>query len=189
MNWNQGAEQFLNALSSADPTPGGGAAAAMAGAMGCALVLMAIGTTHKRPNLPQDFLPTLQSTQQKMSQWHKELKKLMQQDAQAYDSYIAARRLPLADSTRLEALQNALWFAATVPSDIATVCTHALREVNVVEPFIAPIILSDVHCAKHLLKSAIACSLENMRVNLKGITDEQRIKELQQKLTSFEKVL
>ena len=42
MEWDKTAAKFVEALASAEPTPGGGAAAAMSGAMGCALVMMAM---------------------------------------------------------------------------------------------------------------------------------------------------
>lgn len=189
MNWNQGAEHFLDALSSSNPTPGGGAAAAMAGAMGCALLLMSIGTTLKRKNTSQALQESLQPAQKKIVGFEAELKRLMQQDAQAYEAYLAARRLPKGDLTRAQALQDALCFAATVPADIASTALCALQLVNFLEPLIASVILSDVYCAKHLLKTAIACSLENIRINLPGITDPTRVEHLQQQINTFERAI
>ena len=185
MSWNQGADQFLNALSSAEPTPGGGAAAAMTGAMGCALLLMAIGTTLKRKNTPATDRPFLLQSQKKLIGLHNELKTLMQQDADAYTAYLTASKLPKDSPTRTEAVQNALWFAATVPADTATTCEHVLAELNVVRQRIASIILSDVHCAQHLLLSAILCCVENIRINQSGITDSQRQQKLSKWLEHF----
>ena len=187
MNWNQGAEQFLTALSSAEPTPGGGAAAAMAGAMGCALILMSIGPTLKRKSTPQGHKDALQKAQQKISGLHVSLKKLMEQDAQAYETYMTARRLPLQETTREQALQDALWFAACVPADIAATSVQALQALHALEPLIAPIILSDICCAKHLLKAAIMCGIENIQINLQGITDPTRVENLQNQIHTFER--
>ena len=53
MEWFKAAEKFNDALASSDPTPGGGAAAAMAATMGCALSIMAVQTTLKRKSTPQ----------------------------------------------------------------------------------------------------------------------------------------
>ena len=189
MTWNQGADQFLTALSSSDPTPGGGAAAAMAGAMGCALTLMAIGTSLKRKSTPITHQVPLQKAQQTFSQYKDEMEQCMAQDAQAYNNYISAYRLPKEDSARPEALQNALWEAALVPANAATLCTRILQEISLVQPFIAPIILSDVYCAQHLLKGALACCVENIRVNLEGITSQERREKLNKQLTTFITVL
>lgn len=185
MTWNQDANQFLTALSSSDPTPGGGAAAAMAGAMGCALVLMAIGTTLKRKNTPESHKEVLQKGLQLFSQYQEKLTQFMAQDAQAYDNYMVAYRLPKEDPTRPETLQNALWQAALVPADTASFCKEALQQITLMEPVIAPVILSDVYCAQHLLKGALACCKENVCVNLKGITSQERRDQLNERINSF----
>lgn len=187
MQWNQEAELFLDALSSDKPTPGGGAAAAMAGAMGCALLLMSIGTTLKRKNTPDAHKTSLKQWQEKITTCQKELKHLMQQDAQAYAAYIAAYRLPSDNPSREKELQQALLTATTVPADIASCCHSVLQEINNLKPLIAPIILSDVYCARHLLKSGLACGIENIRTNLKGITDTNCIEKFKQLLVSFER--
>lgn len=187
MQWEQGAELFLDALSSDKPTPGGGAAAAMAGAMGCALLLMAIGTTLKRKNTPESHKVLLKQWQEKLSSYQKELKGLMQKDAQAYASYLAAYRLPADDSSRKGALQQALLTATNVPAEIASHCQAILKAIDDLEPLIAPVILSDVYCARHLLKSGLACGIENIRINLKGITDINQVAKLQLLLKSLEK--
>ena len=189
MNWNQGAEQFLNALSSDNPTPGGGAAAAMAGAMGCALSLMSIGTTLKQKNTSMQCRASLAAAQQELFTLHAELKKLIQQDAQAYDSYMIARRLPTQDPSREQAIQDALWYAATIPVEVATACSKILKKTVEIEPLIASIILSDIYCAKHLLKSSITCCLENIRINMNGITDSSKLAKLQEQLSSFERLI
>lgn len=185
MNWTRGADEFLTALSSSDPTPGGGAAAALAGAMGCALGLMSIGTTLKRKSTPQENHPALLQSQKKLAGLHSELKTLMQRDAEAYTAYLTASKLPKDAPARTQAVQDALWFAATVPADTATACEHVLAELNTVRPLIASIILSDVNCAQHLLKSAIACCVENIRINQAGITSTERQEKLAKWLEHF----
>ena len=184
MNWHTGASQFLQALSSPAPTPGGGAAAAMSGAMGCALMMMAVGTTLKRKNTPTQHLPILEQGLAKLGGLHSELKNLIQKDAQAYETYLAACKLP---KENIQARQDALWFAATVPADTATVCLHVLKEITRLQDYIAAIILSDVACARHLLQSAIACCVENIRTNAAYITQADRVEKLQKQLETFTK--
>ena len=188
MTWTQGADEFLTALSSSDPTPGGGAAAALAGAMGCALGLMSIGTTLKRKATPQEARPTLLSNQQKLAGLHRELKTLMQKDADAYAAYLTASKLPKENPTRTQAVQEALWLAATVPADTASVCEQVLVALKNVRPLIASHILSDVHCAQQLLTCALACCVENIRVNQTGITDPKRQQKLTDWITHFSEV-
>ncbi len=188
MTWMHGADEFLTALSSSDPTPGGGVAAALAGAMGCALGLMAIGTTLKRKVTPEEARPTLLQSQQKLADLHLELKTLMQKDADAYAAYLTANKLPKENPARTQAVQEALWLAATVPADTATVCEQVMKELKNVRYLIAPLILSDVDCAQKLLTSALACCVENIRVNKTGITDPQHQQKLEAWITHFSEV-
>ena len=186
MAWADAAEQFTNALASSDPTPGGGAAAATSGAMGCALALMAIRTTLKRKSTPADFLPALQQAEQQFSALYIILQKLARQDAQAYAAYIEACKLPKENPTRAQAMQAALWQAALVPADTAVACAHALQAVAEIQEKIAPVIMSDLLCARHLLQGATACCVENLRANATYITDPERTKQLTKLVETYE---
>ena len=186
MSWENAADQFTRALALPEPTPGGGAAAAMAGAMGCALAQMAVATTLKRAQTPVEFRASLEKSHHKLAGLHHTLKDLMQQDAQAYDAYIAACKLPKENSSRLQVMQDALWFAATVPADTAATCREVLQEVEQVQDKIAPVILSDVACARHLLRGAIACCTENIRANLVYIKQPERVKKIMTLLETYE---
>lgn len=178
MEWYKSAEHFTDALSTADPTPGGGAAGAMAGAMGCALLLMAVQTTLKRKATPQEAKTTLAPCVNKLMSLKKQLDGYIQQDGEAYAGYLAAAKLPKEAAEREEAVQNALLFAARVPADAACAAQAALRAADEAEPFVAPVILSDITCGRHLLKACIRCGAENIRANAVYIKDE----ELRQKL-------
>lgn len=186
MRWADQAEQFVQALASPEPTPGGGAAAATAGAMGCALALMAVGTTLKRKDTPAAFVPVLEESNRRFSGWLTALQKLARQDAKAYADYVAVCKLPKEDSSRSQMMQETLWQAALVPADTADVCRQALREAQIIGEKIAPVILSDVLCAQHLLRGAIACCVENMRTNLKYITVSERVEKLNKLLEAYE---
>lgn len=185
MNWDTGAEQFVNALASDAATPGGGAAAALAGAMGCALLMMAAGTTRKRKNTDPATCTLLTQSLNKLSGLHSELKSFMQQDALAYDNYLRAAKLPKDDPARPQRMQEALEYAARVPADTAHTCELVLKELSRVQAYIAPVILSDVACARHLLRSAIACSVENIRANLTAMTDKNCLEKWQQILQRY----
>ncbi len=186
MSWLSAAEEFTNALSTSQPTPGGGAAAAMAGAMGCALLLMAVGTTLKRTNTPAEDVPLLKETQHCLQGLHSTLKKLIGQDADAYAAYMHAAKLPKDNPSRPQAVQDALWHAATVPADTAATCQQVLQALDNVQGKIAPIIRADVFCARHLLRGAVACALENVRANLTYITVAERAKQLTHILETYE---
>ena len=172
MEWFKAAEKFNEALSSADPTPGGGAAAAMAGAMGCSLALMAIQTTCNKKSTTQEAKDRLVPVLRKLASLKVQLDHFIQEDGEAYSAYIVAKQLSKEDPKREKAMQDALIYAARVPMDTATASITCLREIKPIETDIAPIILSDIYCAQHLLKTAIRCSIENIRANLTFIQDK-----------------
>lgn len=171
MEWFKAAEKFNQALASADPTPGGGAAAAMAAAMGCSLVLMAAQTTLKRKATPAQTKEKLQQHIRKLGALKTQLSNLIQEDGAAYSAYIVAKKLPKEDADREKAMQDALVYAARVPADTATTAIQCLRETDLIKNDIAPVILSDVHCGQNLLKCALRCCVENIKANLEYIKD------------------
>ena len=49
VNWQNGAESFIDAVSSGSATPGGGAVGAFAAANGCALAMMSVSRLTMSP--------------------------------------------------------------------------------------------------------------------------------------------
>lgn len=185
MEWYTAADRFTEALASSEPTPGGGAAAAQTGAMGCALLLMAIGTTLKQKSLNPSVKKILEMTSKRLGSLKNQLKLLVQQDAQAYTGYLTAKRIPKEDPSRAEALQSALVAAARVPADTAATAVQTLKELEEIKPHIAAIILADVFCAKHLLQAAIRCAIENIQANKAFIQDKDLVEKLDKQVRLF----
>lgn len=185
MEWYTAADRFTEALASPDPTPGGGAAAAMAGAMGCALAIMAVGTTLKRKATPADIRPKLTQSLKRLAAFKTELKSYVQKDGEAYAAYLTAKKLPKEAPEREQAVQDALLFAARVPASAASAALHCLKEVETIKGNIAEIILSDIACARHLLQACIKCSVESIQANLAFIKNEDRVNELNKQITTL----
>ncbi len=185
MTWNTSAHQFADALASSAPTPGGGAAAAMAGAMGCALLMMAVQTTLKRKNTSAENRTLLEKSLHTLEPLHAQLKDLITQDGAAYEAYLTAAKLPKENPARTQAVQDALWQAAVVPAQTARTCTQVADVLKAVRPNIDNIIISDVNSAQHLLTSALACCVENIQANATHITDSTRQAQLQEWIHTF----
>ncbi len=185
MEWFTAAERFTAALASSDPTPGGGAAAAHAGAMGCALALMAAQTTLKRKNTSPEVKTRLEKSIKRLIALKNQLNTYVQKDSDAYTAYLTAKKLPKENPTRPEALEQALWFAASVPADTATTALEVLKEIETLKPDIAEIIFSDILCAKHFLQACLRCAVENIRANLVFIQNEDRKNILEKQITLF----
>ena len=166
--------QFLSALASSAPTPGGGTAAAMAGAMGTSLLIMVAGMTKSHTNSEQERAE-LAAARTALGPLADRLRALATDDSAAYDTVTAAYRLPKATGeekvARSAAIQAALQRATEVPLDTLQTCAEALQHAAVVERHGNPSAGSDVGVAIGLLRAAAQGAAANVRINLDGIKD------------------
>lgn len=164
--------KFLDRLASADPTPGGGSASALAGAMAAGLLAMVSRLSMGKGEREAGFEQTLSA----MESARAGLIDLAVRDAEAFDAVIRAMRLPKAmeeeKRRRQGAVQEALRTAAEVPLEVAR---HALAVLEAA-PALAragnPNAISDVGVGALLAHAAVHGSLLNVRINLKSIKDE-----------------
>ena len=103
---------FLDQLAARTPTPGGGGAAAVTGAMAAGLVAMAARFSATR-------LPGAGELAEEADELRRRLAQLAEEDAQAYGAVLEALRLPQEASQREIQRQEALLGAALVPVEIA----------------------------------------------------------------------
>ncbi|MBR4682405.1 MAG: cyclodeaminase/cyclohydrolase family protein [Elusimicrobiaceae bacterium] len=185
MEWFTAAQHFTKALASAEPTPGGGAAAAHAAAMGCALAMMAAGTTVKRKNTPQEVKTRLDKSIKRLGSLKTQLTSYVQKDSEAYSAYLTATKLPKDDLARPQALEQALLFAASVPADTASAAIEVLKEIDLIKEDISVVIMSDILCARYLLQAGIRCSVENIRANMMFFQNEDNKNLFEKQITNF----
>src|SRR6476619_5645593 len=87
--------QLLAELASPEPTPGGGTAAAIAGAMGTSLLVMVAGLAKSRNNT-DDEKAALAKARAAIEPITARLTDLADKDAASFDAVMAAYRLPKA---------------------------------------------------------------------------------------------
>ena len=123
----QSIAEFCAALASSDPTPGGGTASAAAGAVGASLVSMVIALTLSKEKY-RDAEPDLAPIAAEADAAGKRLRALMQEDAEAYDGMVAARKLPKdtdeEKQTRKQAMAAAARRATEIPMETARVASR-----------------------------------------------------------------
>lgn len=167
--------QLLDALSSSNPTPGGGTAAAIAGAMGTSLLMMVTGLSKSKNNT-DDEKTALADARGVLAPIVARLKQLADQDAQSFDRVMAAYRLPkLTDedkAARTQAIQSALQGATTVPLETLRTCAQALKHARVVAEHGNRSAASDAGVAIGLLRAAANGAHANVQSNLESIKDE-----------------
>jgi formiminotetrahydrofolate cyclodeaminase len=172
VNWQQGAQAFVDALASDNPTPGGGAAGAYCASMGCALAMMALSITLKNPDLKDEQKRALKKTLDNLYNLKENLLTYAQEDAKAYEQVVSARKLPKTSKERPIFLQESLKQAALVPVKCAKDTIEVLNELTEIENNISKSIISDANCAKQILKTALYCCVENIKANQTYIKDE-----------------
>ena len=167
--------QLLDALASPHPTPGGGTAAAIAGAMGTSLLVMVSGLAKSRNNT-DDEKAALAKAREALAPLAAELTRLADADAQAFDHVMAAYRLPKGSApektARTQAIQAALTGATVVPLDTLRVCARAITIAHTVAQHGNRSAASDARVAVALLRAAAAGADANVRANLDGLKDE-----------------
>jgi methenyltetrahydrofolate cyclohydrolase len=167
--------QLLDALASSEPTPGGGTAAALAGAIGTSLLVMVTGLAKSRTNT-DDEKRALAKAREQLQPLSAHLTTLADADSDSFNAVMAAYRLPKAGdeekAARSRAIQDALRGATVVPLDTLRACADALAQAGAVAQHGHRAAASDAGVAIALLRAAATGAHANVRSNLESIKDE-----------------
>ena len=165
---------LLDAFSSTAPAPGGGAAAALAGAIGVSLLLMAAGIRTSRSDEATEATELADSTD-RLRSIRPAIAALVDRDAEAYTSVIASLRMPTtstdAAERRLAAIEQAMHAATNVPLETMRACRRALRDVPIVAAHSIRSTHGDVGVGIELLRAALRCAGLTIDANLASIKD------------------
>jgi formiminotetrahydrofolate cyclodeaminase len=160
--------RYLANLASAAPAPGGGSAAALAAALGAALVAMTCRVTDKHARGAPSVHPLGELAEDADGLRHR-LTALANDDARVYSDVIAARRLPVPE--REPAVQHALERATEVPQRLAAESLNVLALCERIAPCARASTLSDLGVAAILAHGALRAGALTARTNLAGIAD------------------
>ena len=160
-------EKYNEILSSKAPTPGGGNALAMVGAMACSLCQMAVEVTLTKGENEYllNCLPTLKRCVAK-------LQDLAEEDSVAFDRIIAVSRKVRAGELEKSALQKEYHKAALVPLEVMQVCKRALDVAEQSKPYLYKYVATDCYIGIDLLEVVIKDSTHNVYANTCLIVDE-----------------
>src|SRR5256886_1827616 len=164
--------ELLDRFASVDPTPGGGSAAALAGATAAALVTMVCrmpktrtGDTRERGRLDEALAQATQAGRR--------LRELVEEDSAAYDAVVAAYRLPKATdeekAARRRAVDAAVSVATEVPLRTAEACLLVLAAAEAAAGNGNPNAASDARTAAALAWAGLRGAAENVRINLGSV--------------------
>ncbi|MGA2392398.1 MAG: cyclodeaminase/cyclohydrolase family protein [Candidatus Lustribacter sp.] len=178
-------EGYLDALASADPTPGGGSAATLVGALAAALCAMVARITLASPKLGPVHAAAgaVAADADGLRRQFLELRPL---DEAAFQAVVAAQALPRAtepqQTERRARLQHALVGAAEAPLEAARRAAEALALVARTAELHNANLMSDVDCALRFARAAFDASVVNVEVNHRFITDAAVVAEQRERL-------
>ncbi len=166
--------QFLDALASAEPTPGGGTAAAVAGAMGSSLLMMVAGLPKSRNGTEAERV-SLSEARAALAGARERFSALADTDSEAFNQVMAAYRLAKTTdeqkAARTAAIQRGLEAATLAPLDTLRAAADALRLAVVVARGGNRTAVSDVGVGIGLLQAAAEGAVANVRINLVSLRD------------------
>jgi methenyltetrahydrofolate cyclohydrolase len=170
--------EFLDALANSEPTPGGGTASAIAGAMGASLLIMVASLAKSRNNTDEER-EALGRARTAIADSRATLIALADKDAAAFDDVMAAFKLPKATdedkAARSAAIQRGYRGATEVPLETLRIVTSALAQAETVAALGNRSATSDVGVAVGLLEAGAAGATANVEINLGGLKDQELV--------------
>ncbi len=165
---------FLDRLASNAPTPGGGAASALAAALGAGALAKVAAVSVGKPKFAahdadlRAHLDHLQAIRARFLA-------LAQEDERAFATFMAAYRLPRGTdkekAARAEALQEGMRQAAAVPLRIMAACREVLDAAEEIARIGNPTAIGDCGAGAALAVAAMRVSLLNVTANIAGLVD------------------
>jgi formiminotetrahydrofolate cyclodeaminase len=180
---------FLEALGSSAPTPGGGAATSLVGALAAALAEMVANLTVGKPRYAS-VEASMRSIIAQARAAREDLLALVAQDEAAYAGVAAAYRQPKGTNEekarREEAIQTALLMAMRPPlrmmervCDVLTLASEVAASGN-------PTVVSDAGCAALFGEAAVRAAALNVLANVVLLRDDAAANEARATVTRLE---
>jgi formiminotetrahydrofolate cyclodeaminase len=177
---------WLDALASHAPAPGGGAAAAISAAIGAALVSMVCNLTIGKPRYAEHE-PTMTVVLDRATALREQALELAAEDAQAFQAVAAAYKLPRTSDTdkeaRAAAIQTALLEAADVPLRTAELAAEVIALAGRICEGANVNVISDVAVAVSSARAALEAASVNVEINLAAMDDPTRRLEIARALS------
>jgi formiminotetrahydrofolate cyclodeaminase len=180
--------EFVDAIASDAPTPGGGTASAVAGAMGAGLSAMVTALTLTRDKYASAHGAMRRIAQEAFSA-RTEFLALAREDSIAYELVVAARRLPKETETqkavRNEAIALANRRATEIPMRTAKLAARMLALLPELVEKGNPNAASDAGAAALMLEAAAQGALLNVGINLNGNPEAAFVGEMRKATTEI----
>lgn len=158
--WELSARELLDRTASSAPTPGGGSIAAVTGALGLGLVIMALEVTAD---------PALDEPLAEARQVLTEVTRGADADVADFGALMAAYGMPKDAAGRAEAITAATLTATRSPLSLVAGCVRGIELADRVEPLVKRDIRSDVIAGRDILRGAVGAALGTVDINLRAL--------------------
>ena len=171
--------RFMDMVASREPTPGGGASAAVAVALAAALTAMAA-------RFSADHLADAETIADRAEELRNRVMPLAQADAAAYGRVLDAYHTPRDDEKRRRRIREALSEAADVPLSIAEVGVEVAGNAARLVEEGNPNLRGDAVTAAALAKAGVRAAATLVEINVStGGADDDRLSRVDQLLATM----
>ncbi|HZJ84168.1 MAG TPA: cyclodeaminase/cyclohydrolase family protein [Syntrophomonadaceae bacterium] len=171
---NKTINEYMLALASGLPAPGGGSVAALTGALGAGLLAMVCHLTMGKEEFA-DREKEVKKVLEESDDLRARLSFLVDEDATAFSDVVVALKLPKdtpqEKEVRNKAIQNGYKKAADVPYRIATTSFELLVLAKKLVTLSNPTVISDVGVAALNAYASVESAIMNVNINLTSIKD------------------
>lgn len=180
---------FLDALADGAPTPGGGSAAAHAGAMGAGLVAMVarLSIGKKKYAEVEDEMKVVLAEAEDL---RAKLTAAVAEDAASFDGIMQAFKLPKESdeekAARSQAIQDATLYATQVPLETATNAVRVMELALQVAKVGNSNAITDGASGAAMARAALTSAGYNVRINLSSLKDKAKAAKLMDALQALE---
>lgn len=169
-------EDFVKVLASSSPTPGGGGASALVGAVGAALGTMVGSLTvgkKKYQHVEEEIRRLMEQSQNLQDQ----LLALVQQDAECFAPLAAAYKMPKETKEQQEekdrVMEEALKGACSVPLSIMEKCCEGIDLCGQFAEKGSIMAVSDAGAGASFCRAALQSASFNIYINTKSMKDRE----------------
>jgi formiminotetrahydrofolate cyclodeaminase len=158
--------EFIGQLSSKSPTPGGGGASALVGAIGVSLCSMVSSLTSGKKKY-REYQKEIDIILSRTEKSIERLLNLIQKDAKVFQPLAIAYKIPKETPEREEILEQALIDASSVPMDILQEVSDILDILELLAIRGSSLAISDIGVAATTLRGAMEGAAMNVYINTK----------------------
>lgn len=177
---------FLAQAASKNPTPGGGSVAALAGALGAALVTMVTGLTLGRKKY-KDVEKDVEAIRAEAVEIQALLTQAIVDDSKAYDQVMAAfRNRSVSKEERAIAIEAATIVAGETPLRVAKLCLDVAYLAETIVEIGNKNAVTDAATAGVLARAAIEAAGMNVLINATGLQNQNLALGWKQEVDSLE---